>query len=160
MARTVDQHRRMTRTLFCLVASMTVGALFLDVMKPSRIAAPASGIELAGDRAWSSIAVDTAADLPAGPEAHFLIFPNGEHKRTAQWEGQQRLGHEAVIRIVIVEEDGQSVTPAQRAKMSTLVRFLQERFSIADPHVQWPSVQRPAGPAGAGFLASRHDRGR
>lgn len=132
----MNHHRRMTRTLACLVASMTVGAVFLNWMKPIRPVGASPGIELMArgpiERAWEGIDVEVC--LPSDrltPKSHFLVYDNGDWRRTEHWLAQKPLGPKAMVCIALLAADGpESVTPDQRSTTLALIRELREQYGI------------------------------
>jgi len=126
----------MTRTLACLVASMTVGATFLNWMKPARPTAASPGIELMArgpiESAWQGIdvAVCLPGDLPAA-NAHFLVYDNGDCTPTKHWQTQKNFGSEAKVRIALVASDSpEPITAVQRSNAMTLIRHLNDQYGI------------------------------
>lgn len=133
----MDNHKRMTRTLAALVASMTVGALCLDWMLPARTVVPAGpGIELMAlgptSRLWEGIRIEARTpDAGLRPEqVHFLVYRNGSPARTSSWEDQRVLDARPLVRIAVLSSDGNQITPAQRAATRDLVKRLQKEFGI------------------------------
>jgi hypothetical protein len=124
--------------LAALVGSMTVGALCLDWMQPSRVTSPtAPGIELMAlgpaPRVWEGIRLEARPqDKTFRPEdSHFVIYRNGSPARTASWESQRVLGSSPVVRVTLLgAADGRAVTPAQRSTARTLVLRLQKLCGI------------------------------
>ena len=124
--------------LAALVGSMTVGALCLDWMQPSRVTSPtAPGIELMAlgpaSRVWEGIRVEVRApDKSFRPEdSHFVIYRNGSPARTASWEAQRVLGSSPVVRVTLLGvADGRTITPAQRSTARSLVLRLQKLCGI------------------------------
>jgi len=134
----MDNHKRMTRTLAALVASMTVGALCLDWMLPARTVVPAGpGIELMAlgptSRTWEGIRIESRnPETGLRPEqAHFLVYRNGSPARTSSWEAQRVLDDRPVVRITVLSADGdKQITAAQRSAALNLVKRLQKEFGI------------------------------
>jgi len=133
----MDHHRRMTRTLACLVASMTAGAVFLDWMKPVRLSGTASGIELMAlgpvEPVWEGIDVEICPsdDRLTLKGSHFLVYSNGDWDRTEHSLAQKPLGSRAMVRIALLDADGpEAVTQAQRSTDQALARQLQEQYGI------------------------------
>ena len=145
----MDQHKRMTRTLACLVASMTIGAAFLDWMRPDSNSFPSRRIELiargsATSRLWQAIDVTSCpgGDVTSDMEAHFVIDRDGVSSHTRHWEAQQPLDAAAVVRIVMVCGTGlQTATPMQRSAAEALVRRLRNELGISPLQVTWPGTQ-------------------
>ncbi|HSW45069.1 MAG TPA: hypothetical protein VLM89_05815, partial [Phycisphaerae bacterium] len=109
----MDSHKRITRMLAALVASMTVGALCLDWMLPVRPMAPnMPGIELMAvgpaTRAWEGIRIETRVvdDHLRAEEAHFLVYRNGNPVRTVSWETQRVLDAKPIVRVALLAPPG------------------------------------------------------
>ena len=101
----MNHQQRMTRTLACLVASMTVGAFCLQLMKPPNPAPPSSMDRLmAVGKGWDSIQVDAEPlDKDVNPElCHFLVYTNGDWERTATWQAQRPVGPHPVVKISLL----------------------------------------------------------
>ena len=132
----MDHHRRMTRTLACLVASMTAGAVFLDWMKPVRPTNASPGIELMAlgpvEPVWEGIDVEICPsdDRLTLKGSHFLVYSNGNWDRTEHSLAQKPLGSRALVRIALLDAGGEGVTPAQRSTAQALARRLHEQYGI------------------------------
>jgi hypothetical protein len=133
----------MTRTLACLVASMTAGAVFLDWMKPLQSTSASSGIKLMArgpiERVWEGIDIEVCPSddriTPKG--SHFRVYRNGDWDQTEHWLAQKSLGPRAVVHIALLAAGGpEAVTPAQRSTAEDLARRLHEQCGI-------PSGQTP-----------------
>ena len=152
------RNTRMARTLGCLVAAMTVGALLLDWSQPERapaaepktpglmslVGAPMQGAAL--HNPWHSIhndpqrPTDTATD-----KSHFLIDRTGHLVRTASWEHQRAVGAPGVVRIALLAANrSNEMTPAQWKMTGEVVRALQDRCAIpADRVVPDDTIPTP-----------------
>lgn len=151
-----ERQRRMDKTLGCLVASMTLGALVLYYTQPELPATQGkSRFLIAEPSVWHAIHIDPEAimaDQPAG-SAHFYVDQSGEWAKTGLWTHQQRLtgeaplrdtdgqeaaSYEQVIRIGLITPSGSyEITEAQHARASLLVQELSERFGIASERIIW-----------------------
>ena len=129
--------------LGALVASMTIGALCLDRMKPAEVALPkASGIELMARgptaRAWEGIRIRSLAqDLSSClNESHFVIPRDGHTVQTPSWETQRVLGASPVVEVALLAGPGtRGLTSAQRTSASNLVHQLQRDYAIPSERV-------------------------
>jgi hypothetical protein len=148
----MNHQQRMTRTLACLVASMTVGALCLQMMKPSN-PTPSSSMDrlMAVDKGWESIQVDAEpVDRDINPEqSHFLVYRNGDWERTASWQAQRPVGPHSVVKICLLAPAGsRKITHAQDATARKLVHELQKACRITDERTKWDSnLNLPRTPA-------------
>lgn len=139
----MNNHRRMARMLGALVASMTIGALCLDWMKPAEIAVPkAPGIELMAlgptGRAWEGIRIRSLAQDPAAclQESHFVVYRNGNTVQTPSWEAQRVLGLSPVVEVTLLAGPGtRGLTSIQRTSASNLVRQLQQEYAIPSERI-------------------------
>ncbi|MBP7936071.1 MAG: hypothetical protein KA354_15620 [Phycisphaerae bacterium] len=148
----MNHQQRMTRTLACLVASMTIGALCLQMMKPHNPAPPTAMDRLmAVDKAWESIQVDAEPlDKTINPEqSHFLVYGNGDWEQTASWDARRPVGPRPVVRISLLAPAGsRKITHAQDATTRKLVHQLQKACRIADERIKWDStLNLPRAPA-------------
>jgi hypothetical protein len=143
-----DQHKRMARTLGCLVASMTIGAAVLDWFQPAHQAGatprrqliaqireaihqPAEGSAL--PQRWHAIRVDPqrGADRTAQAPAHFVVDPDGHWSLTEHWNNQQPLGEEGVVRIGLrTPPNSNQITPVQWVETRQLIGSLQDMCHI------------------------------
>lgn len=151
----MDNHRRMTRMLGALVASMTIGAFCLDWMQPAQTATPsAPGIGLmAVARTWEGIRIEAhAQDGSFRPEdTHFLIYRNGNRVQTPSWAAQRVLGSAPVVQVTLVAATGQQgLTSAQRLAARDLVRELQQNYAIPADRVRGGDKLGPATVSQAG----------
>jgi hypothetical protein len=137
----MDRHRRMGRTLGCLVASMTVGAVVLDWGQPNRPHSKTPEIALIarGNDAppWSSIRVaPQPASATQSKDTHFLVDREGRCVPTDHWLKQHRLGRESVVRVALVSSaHANDVTAPQWATAQQLVGALQQTCNIPPPRV-------------------------
>lgn len=140
----MDPHKRMTRTLACLVASMSIGAAFLDWLRPDDFSGTSRGIELIARGAapasgWEAVRVMThvgdASDLDL--RTHFVVDPEGHFQPTRGWERQRVLDATPTVRVVLVVPPNQHVTPDQRSAAESLVYQLQNALSLSPNDVHW-----------------------
>lgn len=148
----MNHQQRMTRTLACLVASMTVGAFCLQLMKPANPSPPSSMDRLmAVGKGWESIQVDASPlDKDVNPEQfHFLVYTNGDWERTVAWQAQRPVGPRPVVKISLLAPAGsRKITHAQDATARKLVRELQKACRIADERIKWDgNLNLPRTPA-------------
>jgi len=160
----MDRHKRMARTLGCLVASMTVGAAILDAVQPSRAGAARQSIELTArgsslDQSWSAIRIapQWAVGRSHLGETHFIIDPDGKCSPTDHWLKQRRFRQEPVVRIyLLAPAQSNYVTVAQWTTTQELVAALQQRCQIPDQRVLRDDTL--AVPAVASNETFRHSR--
>jgi hypothetical protein len=132
----------MDRTLFCLLVSMTLGAMILNWTQPERPAhhrAPAELTAVIPDR-WYAISVIPLHDNERGNEAasHFLVDRDGRRSATEPWTAQRRFGSIGMVRIGLVAPPGsQEVSRPQRAAAEALVQELRDRCDIPGERVFW-----------------------
>ena len=141
----MDKHRRMTRMLGALVASMTVGALCLDWMQPVRTTAPpAPGIELmargpSSDQIWwKGIQIEARAQnaSPHLENFHFIVYRNGNTVQTDNWSSKRILGGSPVVQVMLLMAPGpQGVTSTQRSAARDLVHRLQRDYAIPSDRI-------------------------
>ncbi len=140
----MDPHKRMTRTLACLVASMSIGAACLDWLRPDDVSGASRGIELiargaATAREWEAVRVMThdgdVNDLDL--RTHFVIDDQGYYQPTRGWERQRVLDATPTVRVVLTVPASQHVTPAQRSAAESLINQLQSTLHISPSHVHW-----------------------
>jgi len=140
----MNHQQRMTRTLACLVASMTVGAFCLQIMKPPSPTPPSAMDRLmAVDKGWESIQIDAEPlDKKVNPEqSHFLIYRNGDWEQTTSWRVQPPAGPRPVVKIGLLAPAGsRKITHAQDATARRLVHELQKAYRIADDRITWDST--------------------
>jgi len=150
----MERHKRMARTLGCLVASMTLGAGILEWLQPNRSSPHLSGTELigqvarprdpalpaeAGSSRWHSIYIDAhPADAAAGASRpHFVVAPDGRFDAT-NWRDQVRFDPDGVVRIGLVQNPNSSqMTAAQWSAAWKLIKALQMEWSIPRERVAW-----------------------
>lgn len=156
----MDRHRRMARTLGCLVASMTAGAAVLDWVQPDRPASQRRAIELVASgstitQQWDSIRIDSFRnDSKKLSETHFFVDRQGNWQPTDCWVNQRKLGRASEVRIGLQSSAGSNiVTPSQVATTQELVSALQRACkiqaralwndTIALPPAPSPQAERP-----------------
>ena len=154
----------MERTLFCLLVSMTGGALILHFSQPNRPAAGQPGTELMGrtpSQAWHSVHISPQPDVPtsASTSSHFFIDQKGQTYPTDSWIAHKALGPPGVLQIGLQTRiDSREISLEQWTAAMDLIRFLKDNFRIAiqdrdirvDDALTLPAA-RSRGPAGAGF---------
>jgi len=164
----MDGHRRMARTLACLVASMTLGAVVLDWFQPPRPAAPLTGTELIARHVrqaiqrsaqgsivphrWRAIRIDPwhlGSDSEAD-DIHFVIDRAGGCCLTEGWRVQKPLGPTGVVRIgLLASRQSNEITRSQKSAADDLIRVLQQECNIPGQKVDWDdtlAVPPPAQP--------------
>lgn len=162
----MDRHRRITRTLACLVLSMTVGAAVLDWFQPDRIAGQVGGPALvallrdsiseptqadAEQRQWRVIRIDPQhGDAAAGARsAHIVIDHDGRWAPTENWRNQQPLHDAETLCIGLrASADSNVVTPDQWRAMTMIVRTLQQMCRIPGQAVVLNDTLAPPPDAG------------
>src|SRR5262249_47665650 len=111
-----ERHSRTARTLGCLVASMTLGAVFLDSIQPASSAnAKLSPITpLNGSRtSWRSIHV-VAQRSGQQRETHWVVDRDGRAVPTDQWKASHRITQAGEIRIsLMAPAQSNDITPRQ-----------------------------------------------
>lgn len=139
-----QQQRRMRRTLTCLVASMTVGALALEWMRPDRSEGSPAGIALMARGAtahrWDAIQVSPCPRerdcLAAGP--HFLVKRDGNWEETSAWTDSDTAELGGVVLIgVVTGADNAAMTAVQESMTRKLIRTLQEDYVIPGRKIVW-----------------------
>jgi hypothetical protein len=152
----MERQRRMDKTLGCLVASMTFGALILYYIQPEL---PVTHAEtrflIAEPNVWHAIHIDPEPVIPGAPSnpAHFYVDAVGVCAETGLWEAQKGLpidsngqgpaGGEAgdqgrVIRIGLITPRGSNLVSAdQHACTRSLVTHLGRRFAISPESIIW-----------------------
>jgi len=180
----MDRHRRMARTLACLVASMTLGAAILHWGHPVPSTTAPTGTDLialhirraiqpsaqGGEDAprWSAIRIHPRdRDVNArAADTHFVIDEFGRWSWTQSWRGQRRLGSPGIVQIGLLAADrSHEVTQAQKRAADNLIRVLRDEYSIPARGVAWhealavPPVALPVScnrsPAFSGSVAAR-----
>jgi hypothetical protein len=134
----MDRHRRLERTLFCLVLSMTAGALVLHWGQPARSDAGRPNISLIGSLGWNSIQIipEVKAFEAAADETHFFVDREGRCLPTARWQDQTPVGQSGVVRIGLqASEQSRTVSPRQWNATTHLVRDLQRQYGVPGEHV-------------------------
>ncbi len=154
----MDRHRRVDRTLFCLVVSMTFGALVLHWIQPDRSAGLAYGTDLIGviRQPWHAIHIDPQAEpsRDAQPTAHFLVDRDGKRLPTEKWQAQRNIGAQGVVRIGLEAlPDSHDVTGIQRAAVESLIEALQHKCRISPDRVLWDDALAIPPPAPQAVLS-------
>ncbi len=147
----MDRHRRMDRTLYCLVAAMTIGAGFLHLCQPGRSSGRSSATPLtAASASWTGVDVDSAVrpDGRSGSDAHYHVDRHGRVAATDTWLRQSVSSPQGRIRIALQAGNaGQAATPRQWDATLTLVNDLLKRYQITvDQVVFSDNVRRPPTP--------------
>lgn len=131
----MDWRPRMERTLFCLLVSMTAGALILHFSQPNRPAAGRPGTELMSrTQAWHAVHISPQPDVPtsASTSSHFFINQQGQTYPTDSWIAHRALGQPGVLQIGLQTPiDSREISPEQWAAAMDLIRFLKDNFRIA-----------------------------
>lgn len=133
----------MERTLYCLVASMTVGAIILHLGQPSRSAAERRSTELvahsgAPGSQWDSIRIGPQSDGKGSDSSvtHFFVDRLGHPTRTNSWLAQKRLGREGTVCIGLqTSAQSNQVTAAQWTATLQLINDLRGEYGISSEHV-------------------------
>lgn len=139
MSQAMDRHRRMARTLGCLIASMTVGATLLDWGQPAGANGSPPVIELTAISAWSGIRIapQWAVGTKQTGQTHFVVDGKGHCAATDHWVNQTRFNHEPVVRIyLIAPTHSNRVTDPQWTATKDLVSALQRRCNIPSNRIQ------------------------
>jgi hypothetical protein len=129
----MDRHRRLERTLFCLVFSMTAGALVLHWGQPSRSDAARPNIPLIGSVGWSMIhiAPEPKGFQAASDETHFFVDRQGHCQPTPRWQNQVPLGEAGVVRIGLqASPHSNEITARQWNAATQLVRDLKRQYNV------------------------------
>ncbi|NLX04006.1 MAG: hypothetical protein GXY33_02560 [Phycisphaerae bacterium] len=153
----VVDRTRLTWVLAVLVASMTIGAVFLGVLEPNRAlsaeakylaatynASPTSRTQTPiNKRQWDAVVIHrVGSDLRlsclahehtgVAPAVHFAISPQAETLVTSQWENQRDVtGYPGKIQIGIQLAPGQTHASHDQAKaVVNLLRDLQARCNV------------------------------
>jgi hypothetical protein len=150
----------MERTLFCLLVSMTGGALILHFSQPNRSSHRQTRTDLIGRTAaqpWHAVQISPQPDVvtSAATCSHFFIDHDGKTHPTDSWLREKQLGQRGVLQIGLQTDDSsREITPAQWAAAMDLIRALNDNLQISiakqDIHVDsaltLPSTQsrRPA----------------
>jgi len=163
-----DQHKRLAKMLGCLVASMTLGAAFLDWFQPNQpesetprrqlIAQIRNAIHPSAEGSvpaekWQVIRA-VAAVAGDDTRVHFVVDRNGDWAPTPHWQNQKTIGESGVIRIGLRTE-GQSgeITIPQWKAACQLRSNLQEMYRITlERFILSPSLRLPAEPKDASVL--------
>ena len=153
--RAMDRHSRMARTLGCLVASMTLGAMLLDWVQPDSIASATAPVGLmapaADGHAWKSIHVmPQRGQGSSSASAHWVVDRDGRAVQTDHWKNKRQLLPGGEVRVcLIAPAQSNDITPRQWAAALELVAGLQQECQIArnqvvvDDTLALPKVARP-----------------
>ena len=144
----MDRHRRIARTLFCLVATMTLGAAILDWVQPAYqvkhkqshqlVALLTKAINRPSEAAniqnqWQEIQIHLQSP-ESGPQPHkphFLIDRKGNMSATENWRIQKQSPTPGVIRIgILCPSNVKHMTKPQANTMQKLVIGLQQLCKI------------------------------
>jgi len=163
----MDRHRRMARTLCCLVASMTLGATVLDWFQPTQqvnhrqshqlIALlkndiqPAQGNTQASQpqASWRTILIYPYRPTANSPMEifHFLVDEKGTITRTNHWKKQKMTDNRGIIRIaMLTNTDSNEITKSQWTATRELVICLQHTCNISDQQTIWDDTLVPSPP--------------
>lgn len=154
-----DQHKRLAKMLGCLVASMTLGAAFLDWFQPNQAGSETPRRQLiaqirdaihptaeGGIPAEKWQVIRAVAALPGdGARVHFVVDRNGDWIATPFWQDQRMLGEAGVIRIgLLTEGKSGEVTIPQWKAACQLRSNLQEMYKITlERFIPSPSLRLP-----------------
>jgi len=164
----MDRHRRIARTLCCLVASMTIGAVVLDMSQPSYQAGQKPSHQLAAllkkaidnhhkgsvnQQLWQEIHIyplDAGSGRKTG-NSHFLIDHNGNMSATENWQVQKYNATPGAISIgVLTSTNSNDLSKPQWGKVERLILGLQQLCKIPGNRVIWfDNMASP--PSHAGF---------
>ena len=143
-AAATEQQRRMRRTLTCLVASMTAGALALEWMRPDRSEGAPAGVALMARNPsaarWANIRVDTCPEVQdcRTAKVHFLVDRSGNCFETSAGLTRHTTDTESTLRIgVVIPEGHGQITAVQESIARKLVRTLQEEYAIPGQRIVW-----------------------
>lgn len=135
------KNSRMSGVLICLFVSMTLGAVFLDWMRPGRAAiGTAAGVPLMARTAWQGIRIESYQPRSgARPEdSHFVVDRDGRYVETVSWHSQRALGAAKVVRIgLLVDRESDALTPAQENTAVYLADWLQSKYGLSSQEVVW-----------------------
>jgi hypothetical protein len=127
----------MARTLGCLVASMTAGAVVLEWVQPDRPATQARAVELIARGGtvtgqWEGIRIDPYRDGMAEPDRfHFMVDTKGNYVRTGHWLSQKPLTGRPEVRIGLQSSSNSNqITMQQLAATKELVAALRQVCGI------------------------------
>jgi hypothetical protein len=134
----------MERTLFCLLVSMTGGALILHFSQPNRSSDQRAGTHLIGRTAaqpWHAVHISPQPDAVASAAtcSHFFIDHSGRTHPTDSWLREKSLGQPGVLQIGLqTARDSREITPAQWTAAMDLIRALKNtlRISIAEQDIR------------------------
>ncbi len=134
----MDRHGRLERTLFCLVLSMTVGALVLHWGQPVRSDGSHPNIPLIGSLGWSAIEISPEAEAfeAAAGETHFFVDRDGRCLPTSRWQNQAPVGQSGVVRIGLqASPESREISPRQWSATTHLVHDLQRQYGVPGERV-------------------------
>lgn len=157
--RAMDRHKRMARTLGCLVASMTLGAILLEFTQPDRPSrTPLAGNllqsvrpEVSADGAdrsveWEAISVVPQTRLTDDPSItpHIVISPEGDYLDRSNWDRQARLHPADTVLVGLLDAAGGEDVPHRQWEAAwRLVQALQAECSIPDSRITIDDRLRP-----------------
>jgi hypothetical protein len=140
----MERHRRMDRTLFSLLVSMTLGALLLHFGQPIYPEPAIVPTELTAhsgwaNTAWHTIRIDPRQELdPHDDATHIFVDRDGRLVQTASWEAQRDIQQAGVVRIgMVVPRYSNRVTGLQRSATEAVIRQLRAECGIAPDQVLW-----------------------
>jgi hypothetical protein len=132
----MDVRKRMERTLFCLLLSMTAGAMVLHFGQPDRSLAGAARTGLTA-RHETTIYVHSQADSEGKP-LHFFVDRDGKASPTDRWLTASRQGS---VHIGLQTSSSRPPTSRQWQTTETLIQQLRQQFS-ADARVVYDETLR------------------
>lgn len=147
----MHRNKRMARTLGCLVASMTLGAALLDWVQPKHLPAATTRTELmslarTAPAVWRGIQFDPQS-VGSKAQSHFVISPDGRAFPTTRWQNQEPVGTAGIVRISVLADNSNQITPEQASKMGELIRALQHECSISSEQIHYDLLAVPSIPA-------------
>jgi hypothetical protein len=126
----------MERTLFCLLVSMTGGALILHFSQPNRPATGRPGTELmsrTASQGWHTVHISPQPNVAstASTSSHFFIDQRGQWHATDSFLAHRALGQPGVLQIGLQTPlDCREISPEQWTAAMDLIRFLKDNFRI------------------------------
>lgn len=149
----MDWRKRMERTLFCLLVSMTLGAIVLHMGQPSHTPGGPS-VRLTGETAKPdgyTVIIEPQRNPTTGQRggSHFYVDRKGTASPTDEWLSHERNTRSGdTLRIGLQLSVGSdAVTPAQWTATERLLQDLQTRLQtsnirvVVDRGVRQPSRQ-------------------
>jgi len=173
-AEELHRHKRMARTLGCLVASMTVGAALLDWIQPERMPIASARTELMSEvrdvlgqgggeggpaRQWEAVHVSPLRPDDRDQDRwHFVIGRDGQLSLISPGRMREGADSHGEVRVGLLgSTQSNEITPGQWARALQLVQTLQQEYQIPGERVVWDdtlvvpmaSPAPPAAPVGA-----------